>query len=213
MMFEIIIYQKTSLPPAAAMQVQEIYESSFPAAEREPFTSLLDGVEQGSSWLTCGLLDGKIIGFGVVTPLSRASIFFLGYIAIQQADQGKGLGSKLLEAILEASIRAHAAGILLEVEDPGDVESVGEREKRLKRIQYYKKNGGALIDDGGIYRMPNLTGPGSLAMRLMWIPGDTQIDPGVPMALRDLLILVYSEIYGRTKVDALLVQSVLARLP
>jgi len=214
------VFEKISIPEKIASQVEEIYLTSFPAPEREPYKNILEGIRTGSTLLACLFQYNKVAGMAIINPLNRTGLYLLGYLAIAKAKQSQGLGSYFLSALKQELIQRAVEGLILEVDNPSVAVSPAEREMRLRRIRFYERNGGVLLNDGEAYREPVIkTGehPGnapaldSLSMRLMWISFMGNPGEGFLMPMEDLFLLIYQQIYGRAAGDPL-VKAVLADL-
>src|SRR3990172_2258374 len=142
---------------------------SFPAAERIEFSKLLESTNRGER-LTYAIQDARgIRGFAVLRPLSSGGVYLLEYLAVAEHLRAKGLGSMLLRGIVEDLAQRNGVGIIFEVEPPEDG-SPSEKALRMRRMQFYARHGARVIDMASEYRMPNLSGQGSLKMILMWLP-------------------------------------------
>jgi GNAT superfamily N-acetyltransferase len=193
------------MPAAVERAVRRIYEESFPASERERFEDICQDIKQGRKTLTLISDAGTAIGFGTVTSLNFGGLYMLEYLAVDSKRRNQGVGERLLREILEhLSTDVGSKGLIFEVESPG-VTSDAEQDLRKRRIDFYRRNGAILIDDHGGYRMPDLSGPGSQAMNLMWLPvrsGEVWNDE---IGLEGLIHLIFKMIYGRETNDPLLI--------
>ena len=171
---------------------------------------------------------GSVVGFAIANPLpvagihplaylavasdrghparssdTVAGIHLLAYLAVVEHERGRGIGTTLLRYVAtDLRTQEHARGILIEVEPP-ETGPADELALRRRRIQFYSRNG-ALIITQVPYRIPNLSGTGSIEMRLMWLP----LDGGGQMLcrpeLRDCIAGIYAGRYGRAEGDPLL---------
>lgn len=115
-------------------KISRLYKTAFPADERAPMwlLALKSEREDVDFW---GLYsDGNWAGLAYVISGGEASYLF--YLALSENMRGKGIGSKALQAL-----KKHYMGqrffLALEQLD----ESAENYEERLKRRQFYLKNG------------------------------------------------------------------------
>jgi GNAT superfamily N-acetyltransferase len=199
---------RSQLDPELVKQLQAIYLSSFPPSEREEFQSLIDGVTAETRWLSTVEQDGQLLSFATVLPLADTDVQYLEYFATAEQARGKGIG-RILQQFICAYLRSQGdvSGLLMEVqsENAGPPE---ERPLRLRRIEFYGRHDGRLVDGAPNYFAPNLAGEGVIPFHLMWIPirGDVQLPAGA--RLRQCVTSIYRQCYGRPADDPL-VQTVL----
>lgn len=194
-------------------QINTIYEDSFPPAEREPIECLTNLQVEKKRILFVVYQDNTIVGFASVRRFNDRSLLFLDYFAIKKEARNSGIGGRVLNLIATDLRRFRAAQALIwEVESPAD--SSGEvKHLRERRIQFYLRNGARLVEEHGVYRMPDISGrTESLPMRLMWLP--LTKDKVLPYCnnIPRLFELIYWNVYGRNKRDSLL-QKLIQALP
>lgn len=133
-------------------EMEEIYygmlASHFPAAEIKPFSRIKDSYEKGE-YLGYGLYEDKpgaeCLAYAWLCRISSENWILLDYYAVTEKLRGQGLGSWFLKQILE--VYSDGMSTIIEVEDPdriGDHSEISlekEREKRLRRMSFYLKNG------------------------------------------------------------------------
>lgn len=115
-------------------RISRLYKTAFPADERAPMLTLAakSGRENVDFW---GLYaDGKWIGLAYV--VSEGGVSYLFYFALSESFRGKGLGSKSLQA-LKKKYADKRFFLALEQLD----ESAENYEERLKRREFYLRNG------------------------------------------------------------------------
>ncbi len=129
----------------------DLYETSFPAEERvlvSAFLHLLEKIEAGTSEevFLSALLDpqGTLSGMAAYQMFPLWKVGFLWYIAIAPAARGKGLGSAYYRLIVEDVFRS-ADLLLFEVEIPDHCEEPERRRNAERRIEFYQRNGAALL--------------------------------------------------------------------
>jgi GNAT superfamily N-acetyltransferase len=199
---------RSQLAPELVGQLQVIYLSSFPPSEREEFEPLIDGVSAGTRWLSTVEQDGQLLSFATVLPLADTDVQYLEYFATAEPARGKGIGSVLLQFVC-AYLRSQGdvSGLLMEVQS----EETGPAEERLlrrRRVEFYQRHNGRLVDDAPAYCAPNLAGEGVIPFHLMWIPIDPDIQSPTGSRLKQCVISIYRQCYGRS-IDDPLLQTVL----
>lgn len=175
---------------------------SFPPSQLDDLDLLLQSIANGSRWLTTVTDNGKLTGFAVIAPFVGPSVHLLEYLVVERSARNQGTGALLLKAVCTEG--REATGILLEVE-PDDEGTKSERALRRRRIGFYLRNGAQFVQGAEDYCVPNMAGPGTLAMRLMWLGINEQAPPTGPR-LRDLIRGIYMHSY-RLSDDSPLVQA------
>jgi ribosomal protein S18 acetylase RimI-like enzyme len=202
------VKQEASLSGRLADQMRMIYLTSFPPSERKDFSDLVDAVNKGDELVFAARVMRDIVGFALVQRLSYTGVFLLEYMAVAKERRGEGIGSALFQHMAKTlRDEKSAEGLLLEVEPP-DKGSDAEMDVRRRRVAFYRRNGAEIVAEANSYRMPDLSGKGSVEMRLMWLGLK---DEGVIISgqkLRDCIVSIYRESYGRSE-DGPLLRSVL----
>lgn len=198
------ISRRLSLDDALTGHIRPIYLDSFPPEERHNFDDIVAGIQAGRLWLFTAERAGRLAGFAITMPLRGANVHLFDYLAVAEEARGNGVGSALIQALVDA-LRADGgvSGLLLEVESD-EASLPTDRALRQRRIRFYERHGASVIEAALSYRAPNLAGPGSVPMKLLWLP----LRPGAgapagPM-LRDVIIRLYQQGYGRPLDDPLL---------
>jgi len=202
-MSDVRVVRQSCLGGRIASQVEAIYLASFPPCERAAFSELVNGVRKGDR-LAFIAEEGNVAGFALVQGLSCAGVFVLGYMAVAGERRGRSIGSTLLQYVAgDLRRRESAEGLLIEVEPP-DEGPDDELDLRRRRIAFYRRNGAQMVVEAGSYRMPDLSGEGSVEMRLMWLAlgNDGRMISG--QRLRDTIVSVYKDSYGRPEDDSIL---------
>lgn len=165
-----IYHHWDELSQSAGQDVERILTESFPPEERRS----MDEVRR----VLCGELlemltleeDGRILGLLQVWNLEK--LVFLEHFAIEPEWRGRGLGTKMLQAVWDFWHKP----MILEVEPPED-------ETQRRRIAFYQRNGFHLSDYP--YLMPDLHGSGpALPLLLMSRPAPMTWDQARQTALR-----------------------------
>ena len=116
------------------IQIYRLYRSAFPRSERKPFGMILSMHRRGKTdmWvLKCG---GRFAGFAAT--INDSDLILLDYLAVPGKLRGLGIGSRLLDAL-----KRHYAGKGLFVEIESAFEASPNRKERIRRRQFYTKNG------------------------------------------------------------------------
>ena len=185
--------------PEQIAQARAIYEESFPPAERVPFANLLASL---ASPTVCGWAatdaDG-MIGFAFAMTLEETGVEFLTYLAVAPTRRGRGVGGALLQTVIESlRARGDTEGLLWEVEsdDADEGFAAAERAQRQRRIAFYRRHGAEVVPIAAGYQAPNLAGPGTLPMKLMWLSLTTPPERLEGDHLRRCIEAIYRQGYG-----------------
>ena len=182
-------------------QATAIYTESIPAAERQTLDTIKERVNSGKEKLYIGEKDGEVSMMALLYPLEGTQFVLLDYIAVKEEHRKHGVGSEFLKNIYK--ITGYRDKLFLcEVEDP-KTGTAQEQETRQKRIYFYRKNGAKILKHVR-YLLPPLQGNTPTEMillvisqsnRLLWLAGD---------AIKEAVVQIYSELYGRDESDPLL---------
>ena len=113
--------------------IKKIYNSSFPSEERMPFGMVMQLDDNHEMFLM--LEEDELLGFTCIFH-NTDDVSFLSYLAIKEERRREGLGSKIIENILD---EFKDRRILLDIEWVD--ESFSNYEERVKRKQFYLSNG------------------------------------------------------------------------
>jgi len=208
---EVVVAHERALDAASLERFQAIYLESFPPAERAPFQDLVKEIESRKYRLLTLRENGTLRGFALSMSLSGLDVHLLAYLAVGRRYRDRGLGGRLLQALIDSlTLQGNVAGILIEV-DPKEAEDGRDLGMAARRIQFYKRLGAHPVAGAQGYRAPNLAGEGSLAMQLMWLPLRS---PGQELEgekLRSCVAALLVQSYGLQETDPL-VQDVLRSL-
>ena len=124
-------------------ELAEVYRErmifDFPRDERKPLHMIRSALRRGQ-YQCLGLFDGEKIAayaFFVVLQAGAVQQILLDYFAVDAARRGRGIGSQFLQML-----QSRFCGVLLiEVEDPVSAQDASERQIRLRRKQFYLRNG------------------------------------------------------------------------
>lgn len=133
-------------------EMEEIYRGrlaeDFPADEIKPFSCIKEWYEQGN-YVGYGLYEdpemGECLGYAWLCRIPEEKWVLLDYYAMKKELRGEGKGSRFLKRIFEEC--TEGCPVIIEVEDPDwsdcnqGILPEKEKEKRLRRISFYLKNG------------------------------------------------------------------------
>lgn len=136
--------------------IRELYESTFPVAERRDWPQLLQLLEEPAMQLSVVMEDQLAIGFVIAWKLGKW--YYVEHLAIDPAQRGKNYGGRVMEAILEAG-HGH---VILEVERVHDANSE-------RRIGFYERLGYTVVSLD-YHQPPYRKGDSTLPMHLMSRP-------------------------------------------
>lgn len=132
------------------MEIDHIYEhrmkEDFPPDELRPLHSINALIRQDSYFCLAyerpeRYPSEEISAYAFFARLQSSPYALLDYYAVSSATRGQGIGSKFLMGFQEALMPKGIKYILLEVERPDCAATEAERQIRMRRIQFYLKNG------------------------------------------------------------------------
>ena len=168
----------------------KIYESSFPANERQTIETLKIRLKTNKEVLFAAKHNEEVVGIGFLFDLVGSDFLLLDYLAVSQNNRGKLIGQKLF-AQLKDYAQNQKKHLLMEVDDPKFGE---DKDLRNKRVAFYKKNGALVLKDVK-YILPALDGTESTKQILMLVPYQSKSQFSGE-EIKDLVKLLYSELYG-----------------
>jgi hypothetical protein len=174
-----------------------IYEDSFPKSERESPEIILESLRRGVGMAL--RIRNESVTFGLATThlLMNPPAVFLVYLAIAREERSRGAGAALLQSSWEKGASSlwekglRPLGMIWEVDTPNPDSE--DAEARRKRIAFFERNGGMLLDRP--YLQPPIDGIATVPMRLMFraAEGDT---PPSPEMVEGYVRALYFEKYG-----------------
>ncbi len=141
-----------------------LYNQSFPACERQSESLIIERIATEIHQLIAAIKDNELAAMSICRTISNSSFVLLDYLAVSPQFRGQSVGSQLLKNLTKKL--TYENHLILEVEDPRYGKN---REERIKRIQFYLKNG-AVILNGVNYLLPPLDGGSPSPMWLMMAP-------------------------------------------
>ena len=127
------------------ISIEKIYENhlvfDFPKDEVKPLATIINGFDKGV-YNAYGLYDGNQLlayAFFIIDKKCR----LLDYFAVVRGKRGGGIGSHFLN-MLKAELKPVCELVIIESENPDTAQNESQKITRLRRIDFYLKNG--LID-------------------------------------------------------------------
>ena len=179
-------------------EVFEIYESSFPANERQTLEKLKIRLKEDKEVLFAAKINDEVVGIGFLFDLLGSDFLLLDYLAVKERNRGKQIGEKLFGFLKDYANQDHKH-LLMEVDDP---EFGNDKKQRHKRVAFYQKNG-ALVLEGVKYIWPALDGTNPTEQILMVVPGNSKSEFSGE-EIKDLVKRLYAELYGISREDTYL---------
>ena len=155
------------LTPAQAdiqPELRRLYESAFPREERIPWEDLLRLVEKMPLEFAEYREGAELLGITIVYPRPRLSWFW--YFAVPEEKRGRGIGQRILAALLA---RYEDRSAVLDMEDPAQPGAPNAAQRRRRR-DFYLRNGFRETGVGRTY------GPVAMAILLRGDDTFTQAD-------------------------------------
>lgn len=178
-----------------------IYAQSIPATESQTIDTIKERVNTGKERLYIGEKDGKIAMMALIYPLEDTQFVLLDYLAVKEEHRKHGVGSEFLKNIYKITgLRDRL--FICEVDDP-KIGNAQEQETRQRRVYFYRKNGAKILKHVR-YILPPFQGntPTDMVLlvlsqndRMLWLAGE---------AVKEVIVQIYSELYGRNETDPLL---------
>ena len=122
-------------------QISAIYNDrmkiDFPPAELKPLSVILEACDKGI-YEGLGLYDGEEIE-GYSYLVKQSTNYLVDYLAIYPEKRNSGIGSVLVRLLSE--YMGDTGSIIGEVEDPEYAQSEEDRKLRIRRLEFYLRNG------------------------------------------------------------------------
>ena len=182
-------------------QAIDIYTQSIPATERQTVDTIKERITSGKETLYIGEKDGKISMMALLYPLEGTQFVLLDYMAVKEEHRKHGVGSEFLKNINEITGLKNKL-FICEVEDP-KIGSEQEQETRQRRVYFYRKNGAKILKHVQ-YVLPPLQGNTPTDMILLVISKNDRVVWLAGEAIKEAVVQIYSELYGRNESDPLL---------
>jgi len=136
----------------------ELYEHSFPPAEKEPRDVIEKSVRLGCGLAFRSVLRGETVAMATAHILREVPALFLVYLAVDARRKGRGTGGGLLEFLHAQGCRTIPGGLgtVWEAERARDAATEPGKRIRERRLAFFHRHGGVLLTDA--YRQPALAG-------------------------------------------------------
>ncbi len=182
-------------PKETLDEVFKIYETSFPANERQTLETLKIRLKEDKEVLFAAKISHEVVGIGFLFDLMGSDFLLLDYLAVKENHRGKQIGEWIFEFLKQYSLSRNKH-LLMEVDDPDFGE---DKLSKIKRIAFYEKNGAFWLKDVK-YILPALDGTNTTEQILMIVPYNSKNEfSGVE--IKALVKLLYSELYGINRQD------------
>jgi len=116
------------------IRIRLLYRFSFPASERKPFRIIRRMYADGKADVICAYESGAFVGF--YSTINGERLVLLDYLAVRKKKRSCGAGSHMLSHFQNAY---EGCGVFVEIENA--FENCKNREERLRRRNFYIKNG------------------------------------------------------------------------
>ena len=137
-MGEILLRDYTAADEAL---VRALYEGSFPASVRAPWSDLVEHRDD-ERFLVLIDVDATPVGMALIRRLGDTDMAFVRYLAVTADRRDRGLGTQLLAHLRDALRSEEISVLLLDVEDPRGEHAEEDR----RRIAFYERCGLDLLD-------------------------------------------------------------------
>lgn len=178
-------------------EVEEIYVTNIPENERTPFDELKAMLDQKTRQLFVAETNDHVVAFGFVAHLNdvmkNINLYYLAYMAVKAGSHGKGIGTSYFQGMCDIlKNNADAEGIVFEMES----DAVGTKEEKVirkRRVEFYQRNGGILLDVPS-YKVPLFEEDGSftaIPALLTWRPFDKVQSPPTRKTIAQIIQAIY----------------------
>ena len=152
----------------------QLYDSSFPANEREPRSVILESIRNGVGLAVRARVDACTIGFATAHLLREPPILFLVYLTVAPELRSRHIGAALFEEAWTKGTERYSelalglAGMVWEVEIPERASGQRELQQRRRRIAFFVRLSAQVLPEP--YLQPPVDGVASVPMHLMFRP-------------------------------------------
>lgn len=127
-------------------RARAIYEESFPASLRAPWSEVRDHREDERLLVLDGGSHGPAndgpLGLALLRHLGDTRLTFVRYLAVDSTQRNRGLGGTLVTLLREHLTRDGRSALLLDVEKPAGQHAEDDR----RRIAFYRRHGLEVLD-------------------------------------------------------------------
>lgn len=117
------------------LKLRSLYETAFPKEEQIPYDDLKRLLKTMPIDFTAYYDDDTFIGLTMI--LNRPDFNWGWYFAVQEELRGKGYGQQILSSLKE---QYADRPLVIDIESPRQ-EDAPNKEQRLRRYEFYKRNG------------------------------------------------------------------------
>lgn len=170
-------------------ELKDIYkriQADFAFGEYPPYDVLHMHLEKGIQEGLIFYRDEQACAYAVCAAHDEKDFVLVSLFAVFQEFRGQGIGTAFLGELCDTY--SARQGIIVEVEKPEDAQNNEERQKRLKRIEFYKRAGFCMIPgvDYSIWDIP---------MHLM-VLSDKVAASGINECIGEVMYDIYLKLMG-----------------
>jgi GNAT superfamily N-acetyltransferase len=195
--------EEKTVTPQTLQQVEEIYITSFPQHLLVPFAELTSELLIGNSRLFTTRIDDIPAAFTLTHPFFDDHTYFMTYMAVDNRQRGKGLGSGLLHYIIDTLCSEGITGLLWDVEAIEAGDTAARQEEHRRRIEFYRRLGAQTLDIIRDYRIVHYASTVSEPGKLMWMALDDQRPAPGGTLLKNMVEEAYRLHFGLDQRDPL----------
>ena len=178
-----------SMRPQDQAAIDFIFNEVFPPQERPAIEVV---VATGSEFWV-GRVGAEIRAFAAAVELGQTRTVLLQYLGVDPRQQSHGMGSAILERLLEDLRERNMERLVLEIEYPYGADATLDAKRRLG---FYERWSAHPIKCLREYFIPDLTDPKNrVSMLLLWKPVRATSDPRGSI-LRGILAAIYHSEYA-----------------
>lgn len=129
--------------------IECIYNEAFPDQEKKSKSVFQEAVSQQVGVMHTAFVDGEMSAMAFTGVSQEAEALLIDYIAVRAKSRSKGIGSALLEHLMNSATSLGLRGVIIEVEYQGDGDASADSQNR---IQFWRKHGFCLTQYVHQYR-------------------------------------------------------------
>ena len=159
----------------------QLYDSSFPASEREPRAVILETIRRGDGLTLRARLGKGTVALAITHLLRNPPALFLVYLAVTPELRSRHLGSRLFEEVWRLSRKKYVEGsleplgVVWEVDITERAATEQDRLQGYRRLQFFTRLGGRVLSQR--YFQPPVDGVEPVEMSLMFRPAQGSVLP------------------------------------
>lgn len=189
-----------------ARQAFAIYEQSFPEEERDSIDNLAATIYRQAGpcpprdrvdhfW--AALNRQTVVGLAIFNYYREPRLAFFRYLAVREADRGRGYGAALFRRVVAQLPKDAAAlaglpplGVCFEVERPEDAADEAGRRIRCARLRFYRRLGVQQLEGVNFVAPPLRPGLPAMPYHLMFCRAGPAEVPLTPALQREIVTTV-----------------------